>query len=52
VKKLIANARAVLRGEGEEELQIFTDDTKAIEAINVATDQKAEREEALRLRRL
>ena len=27
VKKLIANARAVLRGEGEDEIQIFTEDT-------------------------
>jgi hypothetical protein len=37
---LIENARAVLRGEGEEEIQIFTADTKMIEAINSAEDKR------------
>jgi len=48
---LISNARAVLRGEGEDEIQIFTEDTKMIEAINTADDKRAEREEAIRLRK-
>lgn len=51
VKKLISNARAVLRGEGGEEIQIFTEDTKMIEAINADEDKRAEREEAIRLRK-
>ncbi len=51
VKKLISNARAVLRGEGEDEIQIFTEDTKMIEAINADEDKRAEREEAIRLRK-
>lgn len=51
VKKLIENARAVLRGEGDEEIQIFTDDTKMIEAINTDADKRQEREEAIRLRK-
>jgi hypothetical protein len=31
VKKMIQNARAVLKGEGDEDIQIFTEDTKLIE---------------------
>lgn len=52
VKKLIANARAVLRGEGEDEIQIFTEDTKLIEAINTNEDKKAEREKAIQERKI
>lgn len=51
VKKMIQNARAVLRGEGDEDIQIFTNDTKMIEAINTDQDKRAEREEAIRLRK-
>ena len=34
VKKLIDNAKAVLRGEGEEEIQIFTNDTSLVDQVN------------------
>jgi hypothetical protein len=51
VKKLIWNTRAVLRGEGEEDIQIFTEDTKMLDAINSNEDKRHEREEAIRLRK-
>lgn len=51
VKKLIYNTRAVLRGEGDEEIQIFTEDTAMLDAFNAANDKTREREEAIRLRK-
>ena len=51
VKKLVYNTRAVLRGEGEDETLIFTEDTKMLDAYNAAEDKRAEREEAIRLRK-
>lgn len=51
VKKLILNTRAVLRGEGEDEIQIFTEDTKMLDAINSVEDKRQEREEAIQLRK-
>ena len=51
VKKLIFNTRAVLRGEDQEDMHIFTDDTKMLDAINSAEKKHQEREEAIRLRK-
>ena len=51
VKKLIVNTRAVLRGEGDEEIQIFTEDTTMLDAINTAEDKRQEREDAIRIRK-
>ena len=51
VRKLIMNTRAVLRGEGDEEIQIFTEDTSMLDAINAAGDKRQEREEAIKLRK-
>lgn len=51
VKKLILNTRAVLRGEGEDEIQIFTEDTKMLDAINNNENKRQEREEAIKVRK-
>jgi len=51
VRKLIMNTRSVLRGEGDEEIQIFTEDTTMLDAINGAGDKRQEREEAIKLRK-
>ena len=51
VRKLIMNTRAVLRGEGDEEIQIFTEDTAMLDAVNAVGDKRQEREEAIKLRK-
>lgn len=51
VKKLILNTKAVLKGEGQEEIQIFTEDTKMLDSINNAEQMRQEREEAIKVRK-
>ena len=43
--------RAVLRGEGEDETLIFTEDTKMLDAHKAADGKRQEREEAIKIRK-
>lgn len=43
--------RAVLRGEGEDETLIFTEDTKMLDAHKAADGKRLEREEAIKIRK-
>lgn len=51
VKRLVMTTRAVLRGEGEDETLIFTEDTKMLDAHKAADGKRLEREEAIKIRK-